>query len=82
MNEPAVAGHGHRVRLKHWKDVAPAGVWRCIERSPEPASWWLQPVDDAARAWLAAPGCPLKAVQGCVEYPTRLMDPPDVAALF
>lgn len=82
MPEQPVAGHGHRVRLEPWKDVEPAGVWRCLDRSPEPASWWVQPVDEDAHRWLAAPDCQLRPVQGCVEYPSRLMRPPDVAALF
>jgi hypothetical protein len=84
MPEQPVAGHGHRVRLEPVKkgEQEPPGVWRCLDRSPEPASWWVQPVDEDARRWLAAPGCPLRPVQGCVEYPARAMRPPDVAALF
>jgi hypothetical protein len=81
--EQPIAGHGHRVRLEPRRDeVEPAGVWRCLDRSPEPASWWVQPADDDAREWLAAPDCPLRPMQGCVEWPSRLMRPPDVAALF
>lgn len=82
MAEQAVAGYGHRVRLDPWKDVEPPGVWRCLDRSPEPASWWVQPMDSDARRWLAAPHCPLQSVHGHVEWPSRLMRPPDVAALF
>jgi hypothetical protein len=82
MAEPPIAGHGHRVRLDRWKDVAPVGLWRCVDRSPEPACWWVLPVDGEARAWLADPACPLRPVQGCVEYPSRLMAAPDVLPLF
>lgn len=83
MPEQPVAGYGHRVRLEPRRDdVAPAGVWRCVDRSPEPACWWVQPADTDARRWLAAPDCPLVSTQGCVEWPSRLMWPPDVAALF
>ncbi len=84
MAEPAVAGHGHRVRLTADKgEQAPDGLWRCVDRSSQgTAHWWLQPVDDDARRWLAAPRCPLKPIQGCISYPSRLMHPPDVAALF
>jgi hypothetical protein len=82
MPEQAVAGYGHRVRLDPWKDVEPAGVWRCLDRTPEPGCWWITPADELAHRWLAAPDCPLRPVQGCVEYPSRLMRPPDVAALF
>jgi hypothetical protein len=81
--EQPIAGHGHRVRLEQRRDeVAPGGVWRCLDRSPEPGAWWVQPADPEAHRWLAAPDCPLRPVQGCVEWPSRLMRPPDVAALF
>ena len=82
MAEPTTAGYGRRVRLEPLQDVAPGGVWRCLDRSPEPGRWWVMPVDGEAAAWLADPGCPLRPVQGCVEWPSRLMLPPDVAALF
>jgi hypothetical protein len=84
MGEPSVAGAGRRVRLDADKgQEAPAGVWRCVDRSSQgTAHWWLQPVDADARTWLAAPHCPLKLIQGCISYPSRLMRPPDVAALF
>jgi len=82
--EPSVAGHGHRVRLDADKgQQAPAGLWRCVDRSDRGmAHWWLLPVDDEAHAWLAAPHCPLQLLQGCISYPSRLMRAPDVAALF
>jgi hypothetical protein len=82
MSEAPVAGHGHRVLLQADKDVAPVGVWRCIDRSPTAGHWWVQPSDREAREWLAVPDCPLRLTQGCVEWPSRLMWPPDVAALF
>jgi hypothetical protein len=82
MSEQPVAGYGHRVRLDPLKDVAPEGVWRCLDLSPEPGHWWVCPVDPVAIRWLAAPDCPLRPVQRCVEWPSRLMRPPDVAALF
>jgi hypothetical protein len=71
------------VRLEADKgQETPAGVWRCVDRSPGTGEWWLQPADEDARAWLAAPHCPLQPVQGCVSYPSRLMRPPDVLSLF
>ncbi len=84
MPEQAVAGYGHRVRLEPARkdEPAPPGLWRCLDRAPEPGCWWLHPADQEARRWLAASDCPLRPVQGCVEYPSRLMRPPDVAALF
>ena len=84
MAEPPVAGHGHRVRLDPAQKggEAPAGLWRCIDHAPAAGHWGIQPADSEARQWLAAPGCPLPVVQGCVEYPSRVMRPPDVAALF
>lgn len=54
----------------------PAGVWRTIDRSPDmrgTGSWWLQPVDDAARAWTAAHRADV--TQGCVSVPGRLIVP-------
>lgn len=82
MAEQAVAGYGHRVRLEPLGEVTPPGVWRCLDRSPQPGHWWTAPADAESRRWLAAPGCPLTVVQRCVEWPSRLMRPPDVAALF
>lgn len=82
MIEQPIAGYGHRVILDPLQDVAPDGVWRCLDRSPTAGHWWVQPMDPEARRWLATHACPLTSVQGCVEYPSRLMRPPDVAALF
>lgn len=82
MSEAPIAGYGHRVRLEPLKDVSPPGVWRCLDAGPMPGHWWVMAVDSEARAWLAAPGCPLPVVQRCVQWPSRLMRPPDVAALF
>jgi hypothetical protein len=84
VSELSAAGHGHRVRLDADKgEQAPAGLWRCVDRSDRGAAhWWVMPADEEARAWLAAPHCPLKLVQGCISWPSRLMRPPDVAALF
>jgi hypothetical protein len=83
VSEQPVAGHGHRVRLDPWRNVAePAGVWRCLDRGPAPGCWWVRPADGDAQRWLAASGSLLAPVQGCVQYPSRLMRPPDVAALF
>lgn len=82
MSDPAIAGYGHRVLLQADKDTAPAGVWRCLDRSPEPGRWWVQPSDTEARAWLVEHGSGVAAVSGCIAWPSRLMWPPDVAALF
>jgi hypothetical protein len=82
VSEQATAGHGHRVRLDPMGEVAPPGVWRCLDRAPEPGHWWVQPVDTQARGWAYEQKCPLTVVQGCVQWPSRLMQPPDVAALF
>jgi len=85
MAEQAVAGYGHRVRLVRRTrndDVEPPGVWRCLDSSPEPGCWWIMAVDSEARAWLADPSCPLPVQQRCIQWPSRAMRPPDVAALF
>lgn len=82
MAEPAIAGHGHRVRLQPMPDVEPAGLWRCLDRAPHPGEWWVQPADSEARAWLTSPRNVLGITQGCVSYPSRLMAAPDVLPLF
>lgn len=69
---------GIRVIVQPSRDepAPPAGVWRIIERSNgEPGSWWwVQPVDDTARAWLTAN--PSRAVQGCTSVRGLLLTPP------
>jgi len=82
--EPSAAGYGHRVRLDADKgQQAPAGLWRCVDRSGQGTGhWWVQPADQEAHRWLAAPHCPLALTQGCISWPSRLMLPPDVPALF
>jgi hypothetical protein len=84
MAEPSAASHGHRVRLEANKgQTAPPGVWRCVDRSPDGTGhWWILPSDREATEWLADPRCPLRMIQGCISWPSRLMRPPDVARLF
>jgi hypothetical protein len=75
----AAAAHiGHRVQLLEDKDGnAPPGVWRCVDRSPRGTGhWWLQPADPAARAWAA--GHPRNVTQGCISWPSRLMESPQL----
>lgn len=42
----------------------PHGLWRCVDRAPGAAMWWLLPVDEAARTW--AQRWPGQMTQGCL----------------
>lgn len=62
---------------------APPGRWRILDAAP--GGWWIQPADDAARAWAA--GHPQQMLQGCLTSldgrqgcPERRMVPPGYAA--
>jgi hypothetical protein len=57
----------------------PVGEWRVVDRAPDtrgPSSWWLAPVNDAARSWAARFGQDM--VQGHVSVPGRLLVPAGV----
>lgn len=52
----------------------PHGLWRAIDQAPGAGQWWLLPVDDAARAWLARfPGA--RQPGGCISRASRVLIP-------
>jgi hypothetical protein len=54
----------------------PAGVWRVMDRSPDvrgPNSWWIAPVDHAARMWAVRHSADM--IQGHTSAPGRLLVP-------
>jgi hypothetical protein len=59
-------------RLTH-ADLPVRGGWRTIDRSPD--GWWLQPVDDLARRWLAVHGSKAGATSGCISVHTSRLVP-------
>jgi hypothetical protein len=63
---------GHRVVLEPRDDVSPPGLWRVIDRGPTAGHWWVKPADDAARTFLST-AVPWPVIQGCLEWPGRLM---------
>lgn len=51
----------------------PHGLWRCVDRAPGTAMWWLLPVDDAARTWAAR--WPGQVTTGCISRKAGTMTP-------
>jgi hypothetical protein len=69
---PGVTGR----RPDPWR---PQGVWRVVDRSPDvrgASSWWLAPVDAAARRWATRNHADM--LQGHVSVPGRLLVPASV----
>lgn len=66
---------GSVVHVEPSKDdpAPPHGVWKILDRAPGAGSWWLQPVDDAARDW--AGRWPGQVVTGCVQRHGRVLIP-------
>jgi hypothetical protein len=57
----------------------PQGVWRVVDRSPDVRganSWWLAPIDAAARTWATRNHGDM--LQGHVSVPGRLLVPASV----
>lgn len=63
---------GHRVSLLERDGCRPPGLWRVIDRAPAAGVWWVKPADAAARTFLTG-SVPWPVVQGCLDWPGRLM---------
>jgi len=67
---------GSTVHVEDSKDepAPPHGRWKAVSAAPGTGQWWLLPVDEAAREWLARfPG--QRHLGGCIVRSGRVLVP-------
>lgn len=67
---------GSTVQVEDSKDepAPPAGRWKVVSAAPGAGMWWLLPVDDAGREWLAAHS-DQRHLGGCITRSGRVLVP-------